>query len=291
MRIPARKLTVLMPIIFILSLGLSAPFARAQENAPDSPSSDGQNQATDEIVQEVIKELRDSGALQEAVQEGIQEFIRRQQQAQAEARQQQQQQADRQAKNVRPVSESDHIYGNPDATISLIEYSDFECPYCKRFHPTAKKLVDESGGEINLVYRHFPLSFHNPGAHREAQASECAAELGGNDAFWAFTDAVYERTSSGGEGFPKDQIVPLGVEIGLDEAAFKECIESDRHEDRIDRDLAEGVRAGVSGTPGNILLNNETGEAMMRAGAQPLGALQDAAAQLKEGESDSDESS
>jgi len=67
-------------------------------------------------------------------------------------------------KNVRPVSKNDHIYGNPGAAITLVEYSDYECPFCKRFHPTAKKLVDQSDGKVNWVYRHFPLAFHHPGA-------------------------------------------------------------------------------------------------------------------------------
>ena len=108
-------------------------------------------------------------------------------------------QAAQQAKNVRPVSaERDHIYGNPDAPISLIEYSDFECPYCKRFHVTAKSVVEAFDGKVNWVYRHFPLAFHNPGAQKQAEASECASELGGNDAFWKYTDALYARTKSGG---------------------------------------------------------------------------------------------
>lgn len=261
---------------FALVFMLSAP-VHAQSDAE-------REQLKQELVQEVIEELRDSDVLQEAVRDGINAFIQEQQQAQADAQRQQQQQANKQAENVRPVSaERDHIYGNPDATVTLIEYSDFECPYCKRFHPTAKELVDSSDGTVNWVYRHFPLSFHNPGAQQQAEASECAAELGGNDSFWAYTDAIYERTSSGGDGFPQDQLVPLAVELGMGEAEFRECLESGRHEDRVKADLAEGARSGVSGTPGNILLNNETGEVMLRAGAQPLGALQEAVEELTSG--------
>lgn len=260
---------------FILAFLLSMPLHAQNGNEANLD----QEQLKQEIVEQVIEEMRDSGVLQEAVQEGIREFIVQQQQAQ----QRQRQQADEQAKNVRPVSaERDHIYGNPDATISLIEYSDFECPYCKRFHPTAKELVDASDGEINWVYRHFPLDFHNPGAQKQAEASECAAELGGDDKFWAYTDALYERTASGGRGFPLDQLVPLAAELGMDEAAFEECVESGRHENRIKEDISEGIRAGINGTPGNILLNNKTGETLMRAGAQPLEVLEEATAILKE---------
>lgn len=281
MRTPIRKLIVLLPAALLTAVAFVAPLSHAQSDG--DPALDPA-QLKEEIIREVITELRDSGVLQEAVQEGIRDFIQRQQEAQAAAREQQQRQADERAGNVRPVStERDHIYGNPDAPVSLIEYSDFECPYCKRFHPTAKELVDQSDGGVNLVYRHFPLDFHNPGAQTQAEASECAAELGGNDAFWAFTDAIYERTRSGGKGFPRNRLAPLAVEIGLDEAAFEDCLESGRHADRVKSDMAEGVQAGVSGTPGNILLNNETGEAVMRAGAQPLGALQEAVNDLTDG--------
>lgn len=282
MSIIPRKFAVLLAMSFVFAL--SAPLNAQSDEDPETAGGADRQQLKQEIVQEVIEELRSSDVLQEAVREGIQDFIREQQQAQAEARERQRQQADERAQNVRPVSqERDHVYGNPDATVSLIEYSDFECPYCKRFHFTAKELVDSSNGEVNWVYRHFPLNFHNPGAQQQAEASECAAELGGNDAFWAYTDAIYERTSSGGDGFPQSQLVPLAVELGLDESRFRECVESGRHEERVKADLAEGVRIGITGTPGNILLNNETGEVVTRAGAQPINALREAVEELTSG--------
>ncbi len=83
-----------------------------------------------------------------------------------------------------------------------MEYSDFECRYCKRFHPTAKAVVQAYAGKVNWVYCHFPLGFHNPGAQKQAAASECANELGGNYAFQKYTDAIYARTRSNGKGFP-----------------------------------------------------------------------------------------
>lgn len=279
-----RKLAALAS--FALILAVSPALYAQSDNAGDAPDPD-REKLKQEIVQEVIQELRDSDVLREAVRNGIQDFIVKQQQAQAEARQQQQKQADERAQNVRPVSqERDHIYGNPDAVVSLIEYSDFECPYCKRFHPTTKELVDQSDGKVNLVYRHFPLSFHNPGAQTEAEASECAAELGGNDAFWNYSDAIYERTTSNGDGFPRDGLVPLAGELGMDEAKFKECLDSGRHAERVKADLQEGVRIGINGTPGNILLNNKTGKALLRPGVQPLDALMESVQTLTEGDGD-----
>jgi protein-disulfide isomerase len=84
--------------------------------------------------------------------------------------------------------------------------------------------------------------------------------LGGADAFWRYTDAIYARTSSGGKGFATDQLTPLATELGLDGQAFQQCLDSGRHADRVAEDLQEGSSIGITGTPGNILLNNVTGE-------------------------------
>ena len=230
------------------------------------------------IRDEVIKELRESGALAREVDEGIGRAIARQR-AEAQRRQQQEEQAE--AKNVRPVDPArDHIYGNPTAKVSLIEYSDFECPFCKRFHPTAKQLVDESGGQVNWVYRHFPLGFHNPAAQREAEATECAAELGGNDAFWKYSDLVFAATPSNGKGVPPEQLTPLATKIGLNSKQFKSCLDSSRHSARVQEDFVEGTDIGITGTPGNILRNNETGKVLSRAGARPIEHLKAAVAEL-----------
>ncbi|MHB8621748.1 MAG: DsbA family protein [Sulfuricaulis sp.] len=177
------------------------------------------------------------------------------------------------AKKVPPPTKSDHIYGNLKAPVSLIEYSDFECPFCKIFHTTAKQLVDRSNGQVNWVYRHFPLDMHNPGATKEAEASECAAELGGNAVFWKFADAIYERTHSNGNGFPVANLVPLAVELGLNQEAFRQCLDSGRLASRIQHDIATGTKAGVQGTPGNILMNTRTGKVVSMQGAQPYESM------------------
>jgi protein-disulfide isomerase len=172
---------------------------------------------------------------------------------------------------VRRVSGGrDHIYGDPQAAITIVEYSDFECPFCKRFHATPKELVQAYAGKVNWVYRHFPLAFHNPGAQKQAEASECANELGGNDAFWKYSDAIYARTQSNGKGFPLTQLAPLATEIGLDGETFRQCLDSGKYTARVQEDLEEGARIGVTGTPASILLNNQTGETRFKGGAQPV---------------------
>ncbi len=239
-----------------------------------------------QIKQEVLKELLEKGDLDAAVDAGISRYVERQRQARAEAEAREQQNLAELAKNVREVSaDRDHIYGNPNAEVSIIEYSDFECPFCKTFHPTAKEVVDAYGGKVNWVYRHFPLAFHNPGAQLQAEASECAAELGGNDAFWAYTDAIYERTTSNGDGFPPEALIPLAKEIGLDGDAFRTCLKERRHADRVKEDYEEGVRIGIRGTPGNILLNNKSGVVIPRPGAAPFNTLKQIIDHLLEEES------
>jgi protein-disulfide isomerase len=221
-----------------------------------------------------MKDLRKGEFLRQQIEIGIQDYINKQREAKAAAYAEQERLANEKAKNVRRVStERDHIYGNPKAAISLIEYSDFECPYCKRFHQTAKRIVQAYEGKVNWVYRHFPLEFHNPGAQKQAEASECAGELGGNDAFWKYTDAVYARTRSNGKGFPLANLAPLAKEIGLDADQFQTCLDSGKQADRVKEDLAEGGRIGITGTPANILLHNGTGETRVKTGAQPFEAF------------------
>lgn len=203
-------------------------------------------------------------AFNRRVEAGIEAFIRKRREAQAKA-------AESRASNLKAVDPAtDHIRGAPDARITLIEYSDFECPYCKRFHPTAQKLVNAYNGRVNWVYRHFPLGFHNPGAQKEAEASECAAELGGNKAFWRFADSIYERTRSNGNGFPVSQLTPLAAKLGLDEARFRDCLDSGRHAAKVKRHIQEGEAAGVRGTPGNFLVDHKTGRIVAIAGARPF---------------------
>jgi protein-disulfide isomerase len=215
--------------------------------------------------------------LSRRVEQGIIAFVEKQRQAQARGAGQ----AEARARNLRPVSEeADYILGNPEARFSLIEYSDTECPYCKRFHATAHQLVKDYDGKVNWVYRHFPLASHNPGAQKQAEASECAAELGGNTAFWRYIDTIFERTTSGGTGFPVAQLVPLAAELGLDKQAFQACLESERHRDGVLADMRNGEAAGVTGTPGNFLVDHATGRVVPVAGAQPLQVLKQVVEQL-----------
>jgi protein-disulfide isomerase len=93
---------------------------------------------------------------------------------------------------MRAPSASDHIVGSPTAPIVLVEYSDFQCPYCKLIHPSLKQIVSESNGQVAWVYRQYPLYQIHPQATPAANAAECIASLGGNDAFWKFEQTIFE---------------------------------------------------------------------------------------------------
>ena len=224
-----------------------------------------------ELVQKEVERILNSEVFDAAVARGIQNFIDNQRQAEQQAQNRQQLEK---IKYLRPVDPAiDHILGNVDAPITLVEYSDFECPFCKRFHPTVTQLLEDNPDRVRWVYRHFPLGFHNPGAQKQAEASECVAELSGNDAFWQYSDLIYQRTGSNGNGFPLDNLQPLADEIGVNSTAFAECMESERMVERVQQDIDNGVAIGVSGTPMAVILN-EKGESRVVAGAQPLSELQ-----------------
>lgn len=183
------------------------------------------------------------------------------------------------ADNIPPVTDEDHVKGDRNARIALIEYSDFECPFCKQFHTTAQQVVDNYEGKVMWVYRHFPLAFH-ANAQKEAEASECAAELGGEDGFWEYTDKIFERTTSNGTGFALEDLVPLAGEIGLAEGKFKECLDSGRYTQEVKDEMDAGAAAGISGTPGNILLETKTGKTNLIPGAVPYEQLKQAIDEL-----------
>ena len=169
--------------------------------------------------------------------------------------------------NTPPVdAATDHIRGELDATISIIEYSDFECPFCQRHHPTMVQVLDEQPDDVNWVYRHYPLAFH-PKAMPAAVASECVASLGGNGAFWNFTDKLFSTTTAAWD------YEAFASEAGIDPVAMADCLANNTFEAEIQAEMTAGSTAGVTGTPGNIVINNKTGKAVLVSGAQPASAF------------------
>jgi protein-disulfide isomerase len=253
-------------------LSLAAWAAQSAEQGVTTPDEERLIQElVREIARRVIEELRNGDFLREQIRSGIEAYVRDQEAALTAARAEETRLVNERVKDVRPpLRDRDRIYGDPDAPISLIAYSDFECPFCKRFHTTPRHIVDAYPEEVNWVYRHFPLPMHAPGAHRQAEAAECAGELGGNEAFWTYADAIYARTDSNGNGFPLTGLAPLAAEMGLDENDFQACMNEERHAERVREDVAEASRLGVDSTPTVIIRQNRTGEVRLRTGALPM---------------------
>lgn len=172
---------------------------------------------------------------------------------------------------VDPVPEDKSIYGNVNARFTLVEFSDLECPYCKKFHDTAKAIVDSSGGNINWQWKHLPLGFHNPAAREEALAAECVREQQGNRGFWVFLDDVFANSRGNGQGVPDLDGLIAGV--GADVQKAQQCMDEGRYDDKIDADLQMAVSHGINGTPATFVVDNKTGRSHMLSGAQPAPAI------------------
>lgn len=167
------------------------------------------------------------------------------------------------ADNVPKVTIADRLRGKANAPITLVEYSDLECPFCKRFHPTMQKILADYKGQVNWVYRHFPLPFH-PNANPAALGTECAAEQGGNELFWEYVDGIFAEASLTAEA-----VVTVAEKVGLDKTKFDTCFQAKKYQKVIDDQLAGGQQAGITGTPGTILINNQTGKTQLISGALP----------------------
>lgn len=164
---------------------------------------------------------------------------------------------------IRPVDETDHIRGNPNAPIMLVEYSDYDCPFCSQFHTTMTRAIEKYGttGKIAWVYRHFPLKQLHPNAPKIAAASECVAELGGNEAFWKFTDLVFnekpieKRDGQDYLGFTDITRLPEFAErAGIERGRFEVCNNSGKYDETINTAVSEAIKAGGSGTPHTLIV-------------------------------------
>ena len=154
---------------------------------------------------------------------------------------------------VRPITSADHITGNINAKIVIVEYSDIECPFCKVFHATMHKVVENSDGKVAWVFRHYPIPQLHPKAFHEAEATECAWEQGGNDAFWKYVDRIFEITPSNNR-LEESELPKIAEYIGLDVGSFNTCLSNGKFKAKVQADIDDGVKAGVSGTPSSFIL-------------------------------------
>jgi protein-disulfide isomerase len=166
------------------------------------------------------------------------------------------------------VTANDHIFGNPNAPLRIVEYSDPSCPFCKMFNPTMEQVMANYGpsGKVAWVYRSFPLdkpdqngdTLH-PNAGHEAQALECAAFIGGNDSFWKFEKEWYDTFPLQGAtqrstADDTTQLAQVAKTVGLDAQKFSDCLSSGQFKGKVESQYTDGINAGVSGTPYNVIL-------------------------------------
>lgn len=170
---------------------------------------------------------------------------------------------------MRAISADDHVRGDQNAPVKIVEYSDFECPFCKRFHFTMQEIVKEYDGKVAWVYRQFPLDQLHSKARKEAVASECAAKLGGNEAFWKFADRFFDVTPSNDQTDIATVLPQIAKEIGLDTAAFNTCLASGTYDAHIEEDVQNAVASGGQGTPWSIVIA-PSGKRYPLSGAQPI---------------------
>ena len=162
----------------------------------------------------------------------------------------------------RMPSEDDHIRGATDAKVTVIEYSDFNCSFCARLHPTLTRIVEEYDGEVNWVYRHFANYAQGRVA---AVGSECVAALGGNDAFWDFIDTMFNNQRRLGDAFS----IETAVSLGVDQSEFEACLNNSKEiEAKIVANRNEAIALGGRGTPFVVVVTPK-GQLMPFSGALP----------------------
>ena len=173
------------------------------------------------------------------------------------------------AKTPQAVSALDHIKGNKEATVTVIEYSDFQCTECKTIQPTIDKIMQVYGKKIRFVTRFLPLPQHENTA-KESEAAECAGEIGGENAYWKYSRSLFDNSTaiSTGIGLPMTKLTPLAVSLGLDINKFNACINGGKFSSRVEAQKADGNSIGIHLLPSMVVIDSQNNPKMI-VGNQP----------------------
>lgn len=193
------------------------------------------------------------------------------------------------AEEVDVSVDDDPSLGDSNATLTMVEFSDYECPFCKSFlEETLPQIKSQyiDTGKLRFVYRDLPLSFHDPAATKEALAANCARDQKGDGGYFSYHDEIFARTTSNGEGMKTADYAAAAAKIGLDVTAFNSCLSSEKFKDEVQADLnyitelaqkypvtfAQGI-----GTPTFFIGKSDssgTFTATVVSGAQPFASFQ-----------------
>jgi protein-disulfide isomerase len=168
-------------------------------------------------------------------------------------------------KQIAAPDASSPFKGGANAKVVIQEFSEFQCPFCKRVLPTMKEIEKEYGNRVKIVWRHMPLAFHKDAPLASAAAQEVFAQKG-NAAFWAYHDKLFEAQGTPG-GIERANLEKLAEEAGVDMAKFKAALDSDKHKAKLDSDQKVGNDAGINGTPAFVI------NGYYLSGAQPAAAF------------------
>jgi protein-disulfide isomerase len=179
------------------------------------------------------------------------------------------------------VHVGDHDIGPRDAPVTLVEYGDFECPYCYRAHPIIEDIQAAFGDRLRFVFRNFPLEQLHPHALHAAAAAESVAANAGTDAYWAMHHAIFEHQQDSGDALDDAHLVRYAAAAGADPVQVKLDLDQGTFEDRVHEDFISGVRSGVNGTP-TFFINGERFDGDWTDKTAFASALEDAASKLRE---------
>nr|MDD3720721.1 thioredoxin domain-containing protein [Candidatus Gracilibacteria bacterium] len=177
------------------------------------------------------------------------------------------------------IKANTYLQGNKDAKVSWIEYSDLECPFCAKLHKSdvPSKIKETYGDKVNKYFNNFPLEFHK-NALPAAEIIECLGEQKGADAFYSLIKNSYDSAKQLSDGnidtstsSSKDFLISEAVKLGADKTKLENCVNEEKYSKKISEEQSVGASTfGISGTPGNILVNNDTGEYEVISGAYPF---------------------
>jgi protein-disulfide isomerase len=173
-----------------------------------------------------------------------------------------------------PVTARDHVTGPDDAPVTLVEYGDYECPYCGMAYPMVKRAQQELKGQLRFVYRNFPLAELHPHARLAAQAAEAAAAQG---KFWEMHDMIFEHQ----DALERQDLIGYAKTLGLDIPQFESDLEAGTYAKKVRDDFRNGVRSGVNGTP-TFFVNGERYDGSWANKDAFINALRNAARQAVE---------